>query len=280
VKIFRLLILFVAVSLAVHAQAPSATGQDWIRLADGAVYFGTYISSDGHTVHFRTTDGVVREWDRTMVQSVFIEKNQYRGASTAPAKTVPAKTPQPTPASIVERLLSGNEYSRYVSAAVRTCMEGPLPAVASPTGSSVSVNQAELAIEYHNCARKEVGTPPLKWSPELAAAAQKWSEHLASTTCKMQHTPNNPYGQNIFWGTGRPYGAFDAAVAWYSERVTGNFRNHYIGDSDTTEVGHYTQVIWKNTTEVGIGQASCAGGGVIITADYSPPGNYMGQTAY
>jgi len=31
-------------------------------------------------------------------------------------------------------------------------------------------------------------------------------------------------------------------------------------------------MVWKNTAQVGIGQANCAGGGSVIAAEYYPPG--------
>ena len=270
------LVLYLAwglVSLAIQAQSTS----DFIQLKDGTVYYGTYISSDGHTVHFRMQqDGIDHEFPSSNVGSVHIANPALEQATHAPAKPQP---PIP-PMSPIDRLFSGRDYAKYVGPALRSCMQGPLPSVPSSTGSKVSVKEAQLALQFHNCARKEVGTPPLQWSPVLAAAAQKWSEHLTSTVCEMQHTPNNPYGQNIFWGIGKFYDAFDASQGWYSERITGPFKNNYIGGSDTVAVGHYTQMVWKSTTSIGIGVSSCPNSRVIITADYSPPSNYLGQKAF
>ena len=36
-------------------------------------------------------------------------------------------------------------------------------------------------------------------------------------------------------------------------------------------------MIWKNSKEVGIGKARDQNGKVIVVANYSPPGNYIGQ---
>ena len=37
-------------------------------------------------------------------------------------------------------------------------------------------------LEAHNEYRAKHGVPPLKWSDELAAGAQKWADHLAATS--------------------------------------------------------------------------------------------------
>jgi len=43
--------------------------------------------------------------------------------------------------------------------------------------------------------------------------------------------------------------------------------------------GHFTQMIWRNSTELGMGMARDQTGKVIIVANYNPPGNYIGQFA-
>jgi hypothetical protein len=39
-------------------------------------------------------------------------------------------------------------------------------------------------------------------------------------------------------------------------------------------VGHYTQVVWRDTTEVGCGLAT-ANGNDILVCNYNPPGNFL-----
>jgi hypothetical protein len=36
-------------------------------------------------------------------------------------------------------------------------------------------------------------------------------------------------------------------------------------------------VVWKNSTELGMGMARDQTGKVIVVANYNPPGNYIGQ---
>lgn len=143
------------------------------------------------------------------------------------------------------------------------------------TGSRISAADAQKVLGHHNTVRKDVGTPPLKWSKVLAAFAQEWADHLASTQT-FNHRPNNNYGENIFMGSGS-YTPLNASESWYSEIKDykyGKFR------SGSPVVGHYTQMVWKNTAEVGVGVAIASNGDIYIVANYSPAGNYLGELPY
>lgn len=42
--------------------------------------------------------------------------------------------------------------------------------------------------------------------------------------------------------------------------------------------GHFTQVVWKSSQKLGVGFALTGDGKTLyVVAQYSPPGNYMGQ---
>jgi len=160
-----------------------------------------------------------------------------------------------------------------------TAMNSPAPTVPSNTGSNIPQAQAQAALDFNNAKRHDVGVAPLQWSTKLAAAAQNWASHLANDEgCKLIHTQNNSYGENLFAGQGAPYTALSAMQNWYGEIA----KYHYgvLTDSNWYATGHYTQMIWQNTTEVGLGKATCSGGVTVIVAEYNPPGNYMGEKPY
>ncbi|WP_066405701.1 CAP family protein [Flavisolibacter tropicus] len=154
--------------------------------------------------------------------------------------------------------------------------------VPASTGSLLSQQEAQDALDVHNKARKDVSVTSLSWSAELAAFAQAWADHLAKSGCNMKHRPASgtwaqQYGENIFWAQGRSLLATDASRSWYSE-----IDQYQYGPFDGTNkgVGHYTQMIWKTTQSVGIGKATCSNGAVIIVANYNPPGNTVGTKPY
>ena len=60
---------------------------------------------------------------------------------------------------------------------------------------------------------------------------------------------------------------------WYDEIALYDYNNP--GFSMAT--GHFTQVIWKNSIELGVGLAFSADNRAAwVVAQYSPPGNYGG----
>lgn len=158
------------------------------------------------------------------------------------------------------------------------------PTVPDTVGSRVPRAMAQAALELHNQARREVGTPALMWSVELAEFAQKWANHLATEKgCRMEHRPHagawgTQYGENLFWGSASSFNARDASKSWYDE--IRDFRPGVLTNSNWHKTGHYTQMVWRSTTLVGMGQAVCASGAILIVANYDPPGNYMGQAPY
>jgi len=60
---------------------------------------------------------------------------------------------------------------------------------------------------------------------------------------------------------------------WYNEIKDYNFQKPGFG----MNTGHFTQVVWKGTTEGGWGIATNAQGNCYVVGNYSPPGNYEGQ---
>ena len=144
-----------------------------------------------------------------------------------------------------------------------------------PSGSLSDKIQAILV--EHNKYRDEVGVPPLQWSENLAASAQQWANHLAATGT-FEHSGA---GENLASGTAGAFSITQLIDLWGNEKQY--FRNGTFSDvsssGDWKSVGHYTQVVWRNTTEVGCGLASGHGNDVLV-CHYKPAGNVIGQSVF
>jgi Cysteine-rich secretory protein family len=142
-----------------------------------------------------------------------------------------------------------------------------------------SLNSRLLAA--HNGARKAVSTAPLVWSDALASDARAWAETLAKTET-FEHAPRPkdrpPQGENLWMGTAGSYSPEDMVGAWIEEKRY--YRHGVFPKVSTTgvwaDVGHYTQMIWHNTTHVGCAIIANANDEYLVCR-YSPAGNWIGQ---
>jgi len=127
-----------------------------------------------------------------------------------------------------------NEFSRCrlflllpAAALISACVSAP---VAKDSGSvagisGLSTGEQRQLIDEHNRARRAAGTPPLRWSPEIARFAQEWANHLAGSRCNIEHRPRSGqwkqrYGENLFMGTTGYYTVVTAVRDWEAEKNT------------------------------------------------------------
>jgi pathogenesis-related protein 1 len=128
----------------------------------------------------------------------------------------------------------------------------------------------------HNAVRAELGEPPLAWSPVLARYAQQWADHLASERA-FYHRPNPRFGENLFMieGDNALVPPEEVVRAWAGEARHYNERTN----SCRGVCGHYTQIVWRSTREVGCAAARSEGYEVWV-CNYNPPGNIIGERPY
>lgn len=115
-----------------------------------------------------------------------------------------------------------------------------------------------------NTYRSQHNASDLAWNATLEDFA---ADYLRST-CDFEHS-GGPYGENLAIGYGNATAAVDA---WGDEREDYDFGDQ--GFSEST--GHFTQLVWKDTTDVGCGRRLCGEKGWYLVCEYWPRGNVEG----
>lgn len=153
-------------------------------------------------------------------------------------------------------------------------------------GDQFALLPAEI-LSVHNSARSALGQAPLSWSADLAASARVYAQQL-SQSCELVHEPGINQGENLYYGwfSKRPDN-FDSArpsIAWLAEELDYDYDSNSCAPGKMC--GHYTQMIWHDTTQVGCAQVICPDSlaknelKIIQVCRYAPPGNYIGERPY
>ncbi len=128
-------------------------------------------------------------------------------------------------------------------------------------------------LSIHNSIRAELNLPALQWSSALADYSQRWADTLLAKG-RAAHNPNSPYGENILIAG---VGSAPSMVVkeWASESRDYSYRNN----ACSSDCGHYTQIVWRNTKRVGCAVARGARREIWVCS-YDPPGNYRDEWPY
>ncbi|KAL1669072.1 CAP domain-containing protein, partial [Schizophyllum commune] len=153
---------------------------------------------------------------------------------------------------------------------------------ASPVAAAVN-DDVQQWLDLHNAERAKHGADPLTWSDEVAKYAQDYS-----AKCVWEHS-GGQYGENLAAGPGL---TIEGAVNMWNEES-----KDY--DPANPQYSHWTQVVWKGTTQLGCGVTVCpsvagmdvrptssttlsfrtddhAQNASLYVCSYNPPGNYIG----
>ncbi|CAO3693401.1 unnamed protein product [Rhizopus stolonifer] len=135
------------------------------------------------------------------------------------------------------------------------------------TTEALNAATIKSIVSAHNKVRSKHHSPALKWNKTLASYAQKWSDG-----CVFEHS-GGQYGENLALG----YPSWASAIdGWYSEVKDYNYNK----PGFSMDTGHFTQIVWKATTEVGCGVTACDNlgkGSKLYTCSYKEPGNMVGD---
>jgi len=162
--------------------------------------------------------------------------------------------------------------------------------------------QRQAIVDKHNEYRRmEPATAMMRLEYDMALEfyAQKAAEtcnfaHTHSTPKELRDTFGGDVGENIYV-TSDNKGFIDTkpVTDWWEE--INHYDYHQNLCAANKQCGHYTQVVWANTTSVGCGVASCPNGitgwddehteeaphtGFIVFCQYGPAGNWRGKKPF
>lgn len=157
---------------------------------------------------------------------------------------------------------------------------------------------AQAWLDAHNAVRagtfpgvtvSPAPAPPLAalgWSMSAASVAQAWAAN-----CVYAHNAGRgSLGENI--AASAPPGNRDAASIvglWASEWSGYNYATNGCSIPDPPGCGHYTQIVWRSTVNIGCALVTCStgwpfggtpGSWDFWVCDYEPPGNWVGERPY
>jgi len=163
--------------------------------------------------------------------------------------------------------------------------------LAIASAHAAEVDSAAITAE-HNKWRAGAGVAEkLRYSPALAKSAQAWANQLQqSHHCQMEHSSSHGrYGENIYWSSAliwsdgktelRNVTPKELVDDWGSEKAGYDYARNECTSSTTC--GHYTQMVWRSTTQLGCAVAVCNDTHEQVwVCHYQPAGNISGERPY
>ena len=159
--------------------------------------------------------------------------------------------------------------------------------VTVPSSPSSLSEFAVGCVRAHNVARRlHEDTSDLTWDEDLAAQAQDYLDSTVTDGDVPHSCPPNEncnYGENIFTAGGldatTPIPCGFAAFFWYRESVWENYDYEQPFYAQSGTVGHFTQLVWKDTSVVGCARAQAQDSWFIL-CQYRGPGNIAGNRQF
>lgn len=150
------------------------------------------------------------------------------------------------------------------------------PSIASTAPQFTDTTLFKSAIlNSTNFFRGEHNASAVTWDNTLSSFASSYLASMGSESpdsgseCDFAHS-GGPYGENLALGCNEVTGCVDL---WGDEREQYDYDDPGFGEA----TGHFTQMVWKNTTAVGCGGRLCGTRGWYLVCEYWPRGNIIGQ---
>lgn len=132
----------------------------------------------------------------------------------------------------------------------------------------------DQCLKWHNEYRSAHQVGNVTWNDKLAEGAEEWANYLADNN-KFEHKKNIQPGENLYL-SGSPLPTepcTEATQLFYGEIKDYDFNK----PGFALNTGHFTQVVWKNTKEIGAAVKTRKDGRLIVVIRYSPAGNFVGE---
>ncbi len=155
---------------------------------------------------------------------------------------------------------------------------------------TLSGDQQVAMLADHNRWRAKVGVPELRWADDLAQSSAQWAAKLLKDQhCAMVHSHLPGLGENLFWASPlqtsdgvvvaiQPISTTQVVDAWGHEDADYDLATNLCKPGKVC--GHYTQLVWKTTQEVGCAKYICPASDQSWVCQYRPAGNVIGQRPY
>jgi uncharacterized protein YkwD len=299
-------VILLATSAMMAMATPVVNNREVVTDIDTVVEYQTVTvdeSAAASPAPVKAADVVVTTTTTAAAQATYVNGGKHRSlepkSSTSTPEAVATTVEQPNVVYVTETYEAPTTTT--TPAAVTTTQATQAQKVYSTSSSSAqaaassSADMATNAIYAHNIHRANHSAPEMSWLDEIAGYAQATAE-----TCKFAHDMTQGagnYGQNIaMWATSDNAAALGEAGAigmathdmWYNGEV-GLYLPSYYGEStpDMTDFeswGHFSQLVWKDSTELGCYAKLCAAGTMyddmdawFMVCNYRPAGNVGGS---
>ncbi|KAG5358066.1 Protein PRY1 [Yarrowia sp. B02] len=206
-----------------------------------------------------------------LIQNTAVETKPAAAAPTqeAPKQEAPKPSPEAPKSSAPAFNANAGESAKVQTPAPKPSPAAPKPSPKSEAPASNSDSNldswSKQILDTQNAKRAEHGVGAFAWNETLANFA---ADYLNKAQCNFEHS-GGPYGENLAMG----YPSAAAAVnGWYDEVKDYNFAQ---GDFSMA-TGHFTQMVWKGSNQLGCAKRECGGNGAYVVCEYYPRGNIIG----
>jgi len=133
------------------------------------------------------------------------------------------------------------------------------------------------ALKTHNTYRSKHKVPNLKLDADLCKRAKEYSDFLAKTDT-FEHSGDADFGENLYWSWSSDprwkLEGVEPVKSWYDECQGYDYSREPV----SLDTGHFTQLVWSDTTHLGVGVTqSKKTGKFYVVMKYSSPGNIIGS---